>query len=262
MMRLRLHESLRKAVAEQDSKTVQKLLRAGARSDSPDEAGDTALHLAARERGDASILRLLVKSRSVRHRENRAGHTPLMVAAMSGNWRAVDVLVEGGARIDHRNGKGESALTFAIVARRPKTVRAILRHEPSQKKCRGWTPLMYAAFEGQASVIRQLLAKNRVTTRDQWGRAPPASKTLEPKDSLRPGRQQLENADMGLPGLLVTTHAKDDGKLRLRFYDCLSQSDSLWKEMSSIRSSKYRSPWTGGMINPCETSDSHFSSGS
>jgi ankyrin repeat protein len=104
--------------------------------------------------------------------QNRSGLTALMLAATAGHLRTVRALIDGGASIDLVNRKRETALTYAIVWRRPRIVDALLRAGADVEKPRGaWSPLMYAAFEGDLRSARLLLKHGASRSRkDRYGR--------------------------------------------------------------------------------------------
>uniref|UniRef100_A0A3Q0SGD2 Uncharacterized protein n=1 Tax=Amphilophus citrinellus TaxID=61819 RepID=A0A3Q0SGD2_AMPCI len=99
------------------------------------------------------------------------GHncSPLISAASSGKLRLVRLLVEGGAEVNGRNPKGETALLAACKALRgdptgPETIKLLtylLRNkaDPNAQDRAGRTALMYACMErAGAQVASTLLA--------------------------------------------------------------------------------------------------------
>jgi hypothetical protein len=97
---------------------LRALLEAGAKVGDIDQAGNTALHWAARM-GLAGVCKeLLTKGADVEAR-NTAGLTPLMAAAEHvDGYRpggAEDVLLAAGAKVDEEDRQGETALHKAVV---------------------------------------------------------------------------------------------------------------------------------------------------
>lgn len=106
-----------------DTRQLVDLLNRGIDADTVDAQGNTLLILAAREGHAATVSALLRYRPRVSHR-NLAGDSALMLAALRGHGDVVDVLLDAGAELDHD----------------------------------GWTPLMYAAFEGRLGILERLLA--------------------------------------------------------------------------------------------------------
>ncbi|XP_005477272.1 ankyrin repeat domain-containing protein 34B isoform X2 [Oreochromis niloticus] len=95
--------------------------------------------------------------------------SPLISAASSGKLRLVRLLVEGGAEVNGRNPKGETALLAACKALRgepagPETIKLLTyllqnKADPNAKDRAGRTALMYACMErAGAQVAATLLA--------------------------------------------------------------------------------------------------------
>ncbi|NDE15748.1 hypothetical protein EBZ80_12545 [bacterium] len=174
-----------------DTELVPLLLRYGADPRLVNDAGDTALHVAA-ERGRAGAVRALLNAHSdpnavaadgmtALHRAARDGHadviaalsaapginldrrdrfsqTPLHVAAERGHDRAVAALLESGARSSLRL-YGDPPLHLAVRSRSPDTVLALLRGgaDPRATDRRGRTALHLAAVNGEAGIVSLLL---------------------------------------------------------------------------------------------------------
>ncbi|MDA8108396.1 MAG: ankyrin repeat domain-containing protein [Betaproteobacteria bacterium] len=113
-----------KAVHENDRKTVAQLLERGLDANSTDRQGNTLLMVAARL-GYRDLVELLIQHKAALDRRSPYGDTALMAASLKGHLDIVKLLVEHGAQVNRS----------------------------------GWTPLGYAAFGGNASVVRYLLAK-------------------------------------------------------------------------------------------------------
>lgn len=107
-----------------DASQIAQLLNRGVDPNTVDEQGNTLLILAARE-GHAETVAALLKYRPKIGQRNAAGDSALMLAVLKGHDQVVDVLLDAGAPVNHD----------------------------------GWTPLMYAAFEGRAAILERLLAR-------------------------------------------------------------------------------------------------------
>ena len=106
-----------------DTKQLVGLLSRGLDPDTVDANGNTLLILAARE-GKADTVDALLKYRPRIAYRNLAGDSALMLAVLRGHGKVVDVLIDGGAPVNHD----------------------------------GWTPLHYAAFEGRLEILERLIA--------------------------------------------------------------------------------------------------------
>jgi len=116
------YEDMLGAVQARDVEKLSQLLRRGMDVNTTDPAGNSLIMLAARN-GDFRTLEYLLKNNPNLHKQNKYGESAMLLAAFAGSLQSVKALVEAGAEID-----------------------------PD-----GWTPLIYAAFEGHAAVVRYLL---------------------------------------------------------------------------------------------------------
>jgi len=103
-------------------KTLDTLLRAGAKVNARNRFGDTALMVAAIG-GRLPIVRKLVDRGA---EINPAGWTPLIYAATSGRDEVVRYLLEAGARIDAEGPNGTTALMMAARGGNADTVSLLI----------------------------------------------------------------------------------------------------------------------------------------
>jgi ankyrin repeat protein len=88
------------------------------------------------------------------------GRTALMLAAFNGHTAIVRLLVEAGADVNTRDQIDRTALMYAATGPYAETVRYLLDHGAKVNivdNNEHWTPLMFAAAEGQTSVAQLLL---------------------------------------------------------------------------------------------------------
>ena len=116
------YEDMLSAVGMKDTDKVRRLLQRGMDPNTSDPIGNTLLMQAARN-GDYQTLDLLLKNKANVLKVNKYRDSALMLAALNGCLPCVRALTEADAEIDPE----------------------------------GWTPLIYAAFEGHVDVVRYLL---------------------------------------------------------------------------------------------------------
>ena len=139
---------------------VELLLKAGANVNAADDDGVTALARAA-ENASAAVIEILLQAGADPNRAQSSGLTPLMMAARTGNLAVVRMLLAKGANVNAQTANsGATALMWAVAAPHPEVVKVLIEtgadvHVSSHK---GFTPLLFAARNGDIEMARALLA--------------------------------------------------------------------------------------------------------
>ena len=205
---------------------VERLIAAGADKERRDQFGKTPLGQAISEGKAASARALLAAGASLDGEEDGS----LLETAIwsQGSAKLVRLLLEHGADPDEARRQRPAPLFWAVDAKRPKIVAALLaagadpnvriesrgRHGLAGKLVPGTTPLMYAARKGSSAIVDLLLRSGAdPKPLDSKGRsaADLAAKAgrLELSDrlagagsplSLAPRATQLRRAEAGDPG--------------------------------------------------------------
>ncbi|MGH1344122.1 MAG: ankyrin repeat domain-containing protein [Nannocystales bacterium] len=185
---------LHHAVTMGNRELMRALIDCGAGVDEGDHDGCRPLHYAASFRLIDLIDLLLASGARVNvhgGREEDRNTTPLHMA-LGMNWlsyprglqprarASVDAvvlrLVQAGAKVTLRNGLGTSPLELAMGTTSFESMLATVSHADRLCDPQGWTLLHVAAWKGELSAVRLLLARgcdpNRETTRE-WVRGEP-----------------------------------------------------------------------------------------
>jgi uncharacterized protein len=87
------------------------------------------------------------------------GSTPLLLATREGKTAFVIELLEFGANVNVVNNDNNNSLWNAVYAEDEKSIRAVIAHGISKdnRNVNGATPLLYAASNGKAEMVRLLL---------------------------------------------------------------------------------------------------------
>ena len=122
------------------------------------KAGQTPLQLAAGE-GHLDMVTLLLDHNASLTLSSDGGYTPLLIAAYNQHTDVVAELIREGADVGDRRGDGESALMFAARAGNLNLVDLLARAGANlnASDTSGETPLMAAAENGYMPVIDSLL---------------------------------------------------------------------------------------------------------
>ena len=140
--------------------TVDLLLRAGADVNATDDHGVTALARAAENAGFTMVERLLGAGADANAAQT-SGLTPLMTAARTGNLAIVRTFLDHGADVNAATVETSStALMWALAAPHPDIVRLLLDRgaTPAMSTHVGFTPLMFAARNGDIEMAKALIA--------------------------------------------------------------------------------------------------------
>ncbi len=101
------------------------------------------------------------------------GHTALMLASYNGHTAIAEALLQKGADVNLIDSRGLSALHFASSGPFVQTVELLLSHGALidlPDDIEQFTPLMYAASEGHAEVVKTLLDHHAdITLKDKDG---------------------------------------------------------------------------------------------
>lgn len=150
------------ASRENHPDVVELLVTRGARISYRNEAGDSALMLAALRGNEAIALRLLHAGAEVNHE----GWTPLMYAAFEGHVELVDLLIRAGADVNAKAPNNATAMMFAARNGHADVVRRMLQTDVDldRETDRGYTAVTWAEENGHtiiAGMVREAIAARR-----------------------------------------------------------------------------------------------------
>jgi ankyrin repeat protein/type II secretory pathway predicted ATPase ExeA len=146
------------AVETGDPQVVSQLLDDGAKINSINTTGETALMKAAWA-GRADIVTLLLSHGPRINQQSLEGWTALFYGAVKGHKPVVASLLAQGAKPDLADQDGRTPLMAAAWNGHADIVELLLKKSgnPNRKNRDGWTPLMFAALEGHVDVAERLL---------------------------------------------------------------------------------------------------------
>ncbi|HEY4341974.1 MAG TPA: ankyrin repeat domain-containing protein [Steroidobacteraceae bacterium] len=136
------------------------LIEHGADVNVPSDDGSTALLWAA-HRDDRPLVERLLKAHADVKAANRYGATPMSEAAAYGDPAVIELLLKAGADPDSANADGQTALMVVAHTSNVKAAELLLRHGAhvdATEKLRGQTALHFAAAQGQATMVQELLS--------------------------------------------------------------------------------------------------------
>ena len=143
------------AAQNDDLALADALIRRGAKVDAVNDLGVTPLWIAATNSSTAMIARLLDARAKPDIAPPMTHVTPLMIASQRGNADAVKALLAHGADPNAReDSHGQTALMWAVSGRYPQVVRLLLAaHADVRARTRSWTQRMLLCcqyYEGEA----------------------------------------------------------------------------------------------------------------
>ncbi|KAF4454415.1 1-alkyl-2-acetylglycerophosphocholine esterase [Fusarium austroafricanum] len=134
---------------------------------SPDENGQTPLHIAASRGLGKTVERLLAAGarRSITWNDNLE-RQPLHYACRKGNGNIVKKLLENEADIEAKGFQGKTPLLEACWTGHLNVVKVLLAQNPSANvnavDVDGWSPLFMAAYRGHEEVVKCLLSETHL----------------------------------------------------------------------------------------------------
>lgn len=150
------YEDFFKAVNQDDSSQVRKLLVRGFDANTTDPSGQTGLHLALREPSPKSALVLIEWPKTDVNQLNAQGESALMLSAIKGQAELAAKLLEREADV---NKTGWTALHYAASAGNLDIISLLLENSAyiDAESPNRTTPLMMAARYGSTAAVKLLL---------------------------------------------------------------------------------------------------------
>ena len=136
------------------------LIRAGANVNAANDYGATALWLAC-AKGSAAMTEKLLNAGADPNANLLSGETPLMTAARMGSVDVMKLLLAHGANVNAKETRGaQTALMWAVAEKHAEAARVMIEHgaDIHARSKRGFTPLLFAAQQGDVDSARILLA--------------------------------------------------------------------------------------------------------
>jgi ankyrin repeat protein len=172
------------AVERDDAESAAALLAKGADANAANLHGATPLYLACLN-GSAAMIDRLLKAGADPNLSSPEGETPLMTVARTGRQDAVKLLLTRGVDVNRKEAwRGQTALMWAAAEGHAGVVEQLIEFgaDHRARSNGGFTPLLFAAREGHIAVVRTLL-KNGADVNDALPartRRPAGASTTEP----------------------------------------------------------------------------------
>ena len=133
--------------------------------------GDTALHIVTRGR-DGTWLSFLLAKGAQPNVQNKAGETPLTIAAQVGWVEGADLLLSRRAAVDMPNSRGETPLILAAQRRDMPMVQLLIGRGADPKRtdnAAGYSAIDYAKRDPRGAAMVKLLEAPRNKPRPAMG---------------------------------------------------------------------------------------------
>ena len=168
---------------------IQSALSKGAPIEAKDNAGRTALHIAA-TLDNADCLRVLLDKGAQIEAKDKSGKTALHQAAWAGHQNCLRTLLEKGAKIEDKDYDGRTALSIAALKGHLKCLRALLENgaQIEAKNDFGLTAFHHASMTCNIECLRALFLAGAHIIEDGASftvRAPSEDKVRESRRRLK-----------------------------------------------------------------------------
>ena len=133
--------------------------------------GDTALHIVTRGR-DGTWLSFLLAKGAQPNVQNKAGETPLTIAAQVGWVEGADLLLSRRAAVDMPNSRGETPLILAAQRRDMPMVQLLIGRGADPKRtdnAAGYSAIDYAKRDPRGAAMVKLLEAERSKPKPAMG---------------------------------------------------------------------------------------------
>ena len=142
------------AVRHKNIPLVDLLINAGAKLNLRNRYGETAIMLASYKGLGDIVEKLYVKGAEINHK----GWNPLLYAATGGHAKIIQLLLDGGVRINSTSDNGTTALMMAARGNHPEAVKVLLKNgaDPNIRNEGGGTALQWALAKNREEVAELL----------------------------------------------------------------------------------------------------------
>jgi ankyrin repeat protein len=202
---------LHRAARNDDLRTAQQLIRAGANVKAATRYGVTPLHLACIN-GNAAFIEMLLKAGADANTALPEGETALMTAARTGKADAVKILLAHGADVNAKESwRGQTALMWAAGEGHTEIIPVLIERgaDIHARSNGGFTPLLFAAREGQIGAAQALLKAGASVNESLPGRrrGNATNRPADPETGLNAFLLAAANAHYELAALLLDAGA-------------------------------------------------------